>query len=212
MKEGSSSNSILRIAVLGRFGSLGEIVETLDRHAVHLSDDKMLQVFIAERVRRGEDLAQKHDLAAVRRKLVLEGIQINQTLRRVLHPVSAPLLQIRSRELSKDNATEDQIARLTIKFVSIADALVRCRTLVRVTGMVSRLPSRKIEKFTVSPTCGKGIGDMAEGNLSNAGFFVVPIRIDGLARYGEDDISLAQAGLLGGAPRSNFGDVDRRPP
>ena len=55
---------------------------------------------------------------------------------------------------------------------------------------------------------GKGVGDVAERNLSNSGFFVIPIRIDGLASYCEDDIALAEAGLFGSAPRSNFGDVD----
>ena len=74
--------------------------------------------------------------------------------------------------------------------------------------MVSGFPSRKIEKFTVSPDVGKGVRDMAERNSSDSRFFVVPIWVETLTSHCQDDISLAQASLFGRAPRSNFGDVD----
>jgi hypothetical protein len=44
-------------AVLGGFRRIGEIIETLDGCAVNLSNDKVFEVLIAERIRGWEDLA-----------------------------------------------------------------------------------------------------------------------------------------------------------
>ena len=70
------------------------------------------------------------------------------------------------------------------------------------------MPSRRIVKFTVSPTCAKRIRKMAEGNLADVWFLVVAILINRLVRYGKNYVSFAQSGFLGGTSGTDFRDVD----
>ena len=93
------------------FRGLGEVGDAFDGSAVEFLDHHILDVVVANGVRRREDFGEDDNFSAIGREFILEGVVVDEALGSIFGPLGTPFLQVGAGQLHKNHAAQDEIRR-----------------------------------------------------------------------------------------------------